>query len=75
MGPTCYGWIVRKRSRCGTSPYNGPTLAVANEGLNLNLEPRVYFDREDAVRVAKLLGEYNPVGFSVVKVQLVEVGE
>lgn len=66
---TSTGWIIRKRSRAGVSPYSGPTLR------NLNLEPRVYFDKEDAVRVAALLGEHNPVGFDVVKVRLVEVKE
>ena len=63
------GWIIRKRSRSGTSPYNGPITT------NLNIEPRVYFDKEEVLRVASKLGEHNPVGFSVVRVRLVEVEE
>lgn len=56
-------WCIMKVSRHqeNPSPYAGP---AAN---NAGIIPRYYSDKNQAIKDAKILSEYNPVRFSVVK--------
>ena len=56
-------WCIQKVSRYSENPcpYDGP--AIRNAGI----KARYYLNKNEALRDAKIITEYNPVGFSVVK--------
>lgn len=56
-------WCIQKMSRWSENPcpYDGP--AIRNAGI----KARYYSNKDEALRDAKIITEYNPVGFSVVR--------
>jgi hypothetical protein len=56
-------WCIQKVSRWSENPcpYDGP--AIHNAGI----KAKYYYNKDEALRDAKIITEYNPVGFSVVE--------